>query len=124
MVETYKNEQGQIAVLVSHGYGAGFVTWSAGYWEMAWDKRVIDLFTEHQGASYAEDLEPVTEKLEEFGYHNVYLGGWKNLEIEWIDPDTYFRFKEYDGAECIEYLNLNNWFKFENSKPPIMSETK
>jgi len=36
-------------------------------------------------------------------YPDVYLGGMKDLEVEWVKVDRMFRIAEYDGNESIEY---------------------
>lgn len=118
-VELYKNEYGEIAVLVSRGYGAGWSTWNC-YPESAWDKRVVELFiqlTEKERTALSNNnqkMDWAKKQMEEWGYSNIYWGGFDDCEIKWVPENTFFRITEYDGCESIEFLNLNtdDWHIF------------
>lgn len=91
------DEEGKVAVLISPGFGAGWSTWSRGetYSEaMIFDSRLVDYVllngTENL-ASFAESL----------GYTS-YMGGAKDVEVEWLEPGTRFIIDEYDGSESIK----------------------
>jgi hypothetical protein len=43
-------------------------------------------------------------------YRNVYLGGVRDLKVEWIDEGTLFRIHEYDGYESVEYYDIEDYF--------------
>lgn len=111
-VELYKNEYGEIAVLVSRGYGAWWYTWNCCP-ESAWDKRVVELFiqlTEKERTALSNSnpkMDWVKKQMEEWGYSNIYWGGFDDCEIKWVPENTFFRITEYDGNESIELLNLN-----------------
>lgn len=94
-------------VLVSHGYGAGWSTW--GDPGMATDKRLIELF-EH-GCTEEE----MADLCVECGYTNgydepPYMGGFYKLAVEEVPNGSYFKIREYDGAEYIEIFNKDEWF--------------
>lgn len=119
-VETYKNEDGEVAVLVSCGYGAGWSTWNP-YPELAYDKRVIEMFlrlTKTERAALACLGRGATktiwarQQMEKWGYKSIYWGGFYNCRIEWVPAGKPFRITEYDGAEDIEYLDTNDWMVF------------
>lgn len=96
-VETLVKD-GQMAVAVSPGYGAGWSTWN--YEELAYDKRVIELILAYQDRRISE--EDLGNQLETLGYHNVYLGGLYQVQIMWVPLGTIFRIDEYDGLESVE----------------------
>lgn len=88
------NEQGQVAVLISPGFGAGWSTWSSDNAEaLLFDSRLVDyvLFNGTDG------LEAFAESL---GY-DEYMGGATDLRVEWLEPGTRFTVEEYDGSESI-----------------------
>ena len=117
MVETYKNEHGEIAVLVSGGYGAGWSTWN-GEPCIAWDKRVVELFmrlTIQERVALAchkPELEWARQLVESWGYTSIYWGGFDDCSIEWVPAGKPFRINEYDGAENLEYLDMDDWVVF------------
>jgi hypothetical protein len=42
-------------------------------------------------------------------YPRCYLGGMRDLQIEWLPVNTFFRVTEYDGFEKIEVLKDVTW---------------
>lgn len=109
-VERYYNNDGQLAVLVSHGYGAGWSTWNDEYGiDLAIDKRVVKVFFEYKTFGKKIKHDELRDWLESIGYHNVYTGGWEDIRIEWVDKGTMFRISEYDGAESLETPQSKDW---------------
>lgn len=108
MVDKYKNKNGDIAVLISHGYGAGWSTWNSQYAEdMLFDKDIVEVIVNNPIRnidSYylrSEDLKLV-EEIAKAKYPKAYLGGLHDhLAVEWLKPGTNFRVHEYDGSETI-----------------------
>ena len=94
MVEKYYNEDNELGVLVSYGFGAGWSTWNDK--ELAYDKRIIEKWLE--GISSDE----MCDYVESLGYRRPYMGGYEDLELEFIPCGTMFCIHEYDGAESIE----------------------
>ena len=120
MVETYKNEHGEIAVLVSGGYGAGWSTWNCDH-EIAWDKRMVELYLsltiqERRDLSKLDNDKPKSvwarQQAAEWGYTSIYWGGFDDCSIEWVPAGKPFRINEYDGAEDLEYLDMEDWVAF------------
>ena len=94
-------KDGQVAILVSPGWGAGWSTWEKK--ELAYDKRVVEKF-----------LQDVSEKemqkyLNSIGYKDVYMGGYSQLEIKWLPVGTMYRITENDGWESIEKRADIDW---------------
>ena len=102
-MEYYENENGEIAVLYSPGYGTGWSTCNS-HVEIAYDKHVVELFMKYQ--DYEITVEEIENDLKEyFNTKYICMGGWTHLKIEWIPHGIPFRIREYDGHEYIEYLN-------------------
>ena len=91
---------GQVGVLVSPGYGAGFLTWGAPL-EAIFDPTLIGL-VESENLVIAESYVKTT-------WPGTYTGGVSSLKVVWLDEGTKFRITEYDGAESIETLNEVDW---------------
>jgi hypothetical protein len=83
---------GKVAVLVSHGFGAGWSTWAE-------DNREAMLFDPDLARAIEanEPLEPIAERK----YPDQYAGGLRNLCVQWLPIGTIFRIDEFDGSEAI-----------------------
>lgn len=117
-IERYENENGEIAVLISPGYGAGWSTWN--YSELCYDKRVVEFWMEHADdeeylcklakVNYDDAFRKEIDKMfESWGYREVYYGGFNQIQIVWMRKGSVFRVAEYDGAEHIEMFNEAGW---------------
>lgn len=93
-------KDGKVAVLVSHGYGAGFYTWGAPL-EAIFDPKLVDLVEQKQHNDAIEYVEKT--------YPDVYCGGVKNLVVYWITEGAKFIIDEYDGSESIQLMDETNW---------------
>ena len=91
------DEEGNVAVLISPGFGAGWSTWSRGQETEAllFDSRLVDAVLAEMPA---DEFEKYCESL---GYEH-YMGGAKDLEVIWLEPGTRFQIHEYDGSETIQ----------------------
>lgn len=96
MVERYYNENGELGVLISVGFGAGWSTW--GNENLAYDKRIIEKWLENVTSKEMCDY------LESIGYGRPYMGGYNDLRLRFIPRGTLFCIHEYDGAESIETI--------------------
>lgn len=93
-------------VLISKGYGAGWSTWNDP--EMAFDKELIAMV--ENGCSLEEMYNVCVRKGFSSGAGATpYMGGFKNLQIVEIPDGLYFRIREYDGNEYIEYFDMSDW---------------
>ena len=97
-------------VLISKNYGAGWSTWNDP--RMALDKDLIALF--ERGCTLSEMYDACVAKdyLDIYG-KGPYMGGFKNLEVVDVPPGIYFRIKEYDGCEYIDYFDMSDWILSE-----------
>ena len=92
---------GNVAVLYSPGYGAGWSTW-------CYNDDIVETLLFHllivKKVESNHRNEITTEWLvEQFGeeFKDVYCGGVGSLKIKWIPKGTAFRIDEYDGFEDI-----------------------
>lgn len=108
-VERFYNAEGKLGVLVSRGYGAGWSTWNTYGIDLAIDKRIIKTYMEYKAFGRKANLDSLCEWFDSIGYKDIYMGGWEDLDIVWIDKGTTFRIDEYDGAETIEKLDDQDW---------------
>ena len=95
---------GKVAVLYSPGYGAGWYSWNKHLPKIVFDPAIVKLV-----------LEERFDELETFmilKYPDVYLGGLKDLEVEWVKIGRLFRITEYDGNEDIEYKDDDEMWMF------------
>jgi len=100
--EKYINEKGEVGVLVSPGFGAGWSTWEYKYSALkAMEKGLVKLALEK--ASEAEVEEYINKNLPLLA--DTYTGGWKTIKVVWLKPDTKFLIQEWDGAEGICLLD-------------------
>ena len=97
MVEKYYNENDELGVLVSGGFGAGWSTWNDK--ELAYDKRIVEKWLEDVSA------DEMCNYVESLGYTRPYMGGYRDLELEFVPRGTVFRIHEYDGSEYIETID-------------------
>jgi hypothetical protein len=106
-MDKFYNEEGKVAVLYSPGYGAGWSTWAHDE-----NVRVLSAF-DVEVVKWIMAGKPKNHFTQEYfeekygGY--VFVGDMDQLEIEWIEPGTKFRIREYDGFESIETLDEVKW---------------
>lgn len=93
---------GQVAVLYSTGYGAGWYSWNQEYGkELLFDPGTVDLVL----AGKWEELELyLTLK-----YPDAYLGGVRALNVRWIPVGSEFRIDEEDGSEAVILKDEDEW---------------
>ena len=97
-------------VLLSKGYGAGWSTWNNP--EMAFDLELIEMV--ENKCSFDDMYETCVAK----GYTDIYgagpyMGGFKNLVVVEVPNGLYFRIREHDGNEYIEYFDMSDWILAE-----------
>ena len=102
MVERRRNEQGQVAVLVSPGFGSGWYTWHY-VPELLWDAQVVDMVL---AAASSDDIVAYCRRT--YGDDHWFRGAG-DLVVEWVEPGRPFRIDEYDGAETLVYQNQYAW---------------
>lgn len=127
-VELYE-KNGEIGVLVSPGYGAGWSTWGCD--ELAYDKRVVEFWLSHKGdeefmatveeSGYYRVPESAAHKeamefFSSLGYGSPYMGGFDEIELEYVKKGMPWRITEYDGSESLETLDTAGFITFAEDK--------
>jgi len=99
---------GQVAVLYSPGYGAGWSTWCHEDHQMRlamlFDPQIADIRDRD-----APDWREQAEALALVKYPDTYIGGLADLEVQWLPVGTQFRVLEYDGFEQVEIESEIEW---------------
>ncbi len=90
--EKYKKD-GNVAVLVSPGYGAGWSTWGSDQAALAMDRDLVEALLEGGSSKLAE---VALQK-----YPDEYQGGLGDVEIKWVPEGSRFEIREYDGNESL-----------------------
>ena len=101
-------KNGCVAVLVSHGYGAGWSTWESDE-RMLFDPVLAEMLEDGRAvegdAAWLKKIEKVVEER----YPNAYLGGLDGLTVHWVPQGTRFRIEEYDGSESLVLESEYYW---------------
>ena len=104
MVEKCYNEDGEVAVLYSPGFGAGWSTWnSQEAEELIFDKTLVEMIL---GKRPQEEIEKYA--IEKWG-DDIYTGGLGDVCVEFLPKGTAFVIEEYDGSESITTRDSTNW---------------
>lgn len=98
-MEKYENENGQIGVLVSGGFGAGWSTWGGDSEFLSMDKTLVEMKLNDAPES---EVEAYCEKIKD---DSPYMGGWSDARIEWLDKGASFTIEEYDGSESLRMIS-------------------
>ena len=94
-------KDGQVAILYSPGFGAGWYTWNTDRQDLIYCPFIVEKIL---------NKEPLIDsEIEQKIGSAVYLGGLKDVKIKWVDQGTLFKINEYDGSESIELKESNNW---------------
>lgn len=103
-MEKLYNENGDVAVLYSPGYGAAWSTWANSEVEnlCLFDPEVVQWVLDGKPENKCEYFQ------EKYGRY-FYAGGLHDLEVFWVRPGQKFRIREYDGYESIELMEEVQW---------------
>lgn len=92
---------GQVAVLVSHGYGAGWYSWE-GDEHMLFDPVVAQAILDEKSMDQIM-------RIAKNRYPEKYLGGLDGLTVHWVPVGQRFRIEEYDGSEGLMLESEYRW---------------
>ncbi|RZK44557.1 MAG: hypothetical protein EOO61_03435 [Hymenobacter sp.] len=92
---------GNVAVLVSPGYGAGWSTWGA---VSVFDPELVEAVERGDTPQQLVDLAASL-------YPDEYVGGAEDLVVRWLPEGTLFRIEEYDGSESLEFAGDVQWME-------------
>jgi len=91
---------GQVAVLVSPGFGAGWYSWNTGHKALLFDPQLV-------AAVESKDYSAIERRAEEIhpdGYYST-----RDVEVQWVSEGCAFRIHEYDGSERLVTREMNDW---------------
>jgi hypothetical protein len=91
---------GEVAVLFSPDYGAGWFSWGAPE-EAIFDPELVEAV---KAGDYAQ-----AEVIAERKWPDTFRGGVSQLAIAWVPVGMRFRINEYDGCETVELYNPGNY---------------
>jgi hypothetical protein len=86
---------GKVAVLISHGFGAGWYSWNSNQ-ELLFSPKIVEMVEQNRSNEIDKDW-----IMENLGIEDVYCGGASSLKIHWLPVGTAFKVSEYDGAESL-----------------------
>lgn len=89
----------EVAVLISHGFGAGWYSWNTEHQELLYHPKLVEMVEQNRANEIDEDW-----VLENLKISDIYCGGAKDLQIHWLTVGTAFEVDEYDGAESLRTL--------------------
>jgi len=95
---------GQVAVLYSPGYGAGWSSWASREIreDVLFDPGAVELVEQEKW----DELEVYIA----LKYPGLYTGGLRDLHIEWMPVGTQFIVNDYDGNESIQKRDTTDWY--------------
>jgi hypothetical protein len=87
---------GNVAVLISTGFGAGWYSWNNEHKELLFHPKIVEMVE----AGRHKEINDQWVK-ENLGI-DIYTGGADGLKIYWVPEGTAFQVEEYDGAESLK----------------------
>lgn len=94
---------GQVAILYSAGFGAGWYSWH-GVEELLYDPKIVKMLED------GSDDDAIMEYLDnKYNANEYYFGGVDGLTIHWLPVGTKFYIDEYDGAESVCTEDSIDW---------------
>lgn len=101
-------KDGKVAVIVSPGFGAGWYSWNTDFPELLFHPKIVELVLENRHEEITEELIHNVLGISEEIYVGFY--GVSALKVVWVPEGTAFRIDEYDGAEGLIELKLEDYF--------------
>lgn len=102
MSDRVYNDKGEVAVLVSPGFGAGWSTWNSDI-DCLFTPEIVQMCLAEKPKS---EIEARAAEI----WPDGYWGGADDVQVVWIPKGTIFRIDEYDGSESIETYDSVGWF--------------
>ena len=90
----------KVAVLISHGFGAGWYSWNTEHQELLYNPKLVEMVEQNR----ANEIDDGWLK-DNLGIKGVYCGGASDLQIHWLPIGTAFEVDEYNGAESLRTLD-------------------
>lgn len=101
--EKYYNDKGDVAIIYSPGYGAGWSTWNSTLGEAAvFDKNLVEALLTNNHLKVASILKSK--------YPDAYTGGIDKACIAWVPVGSQFDITEYDGSERVRIIGPSSYY--------------
>jgi hypothetical protein len=94
---------GQVAVLYSPGFGAGWYTWNLQFLSCLYDPEIVEMVEKE--VPYIDIAQFAESKYGE----DFYSGGADDLRIMWMPQGAEFIIDEFDGSESIRFKDKITW---------------
>lgn len=95
-------KDGNVAVLYSPGFGAGWSTWNDMRADMVFCPEIVEKILSGEKVT--------VEFCEKVLGDGLYFGGASDLEVVWLSKGTVFTIDEYDGSESLNIRDNMDWF--------------
>lgn len=95
------NDKGEVAVIISPGFGAGWYSWNKDFPDCLFDPDIVQMILD------GDDKYKIQQSAEE-KWPDGYWSADK-LKVRWIKPGKSVRISEYDGSESIEVADEVEW---------------
>ena len=89
----------EVAVLISHGFGAGWYSWNTDHQELLYHPKLVEMVEQNRVNEIDEEW-----VLENLKISDIYCGGASSLSIHWLTVGTAFEVDECNGAESLRTL--------------------
>ena len=90
---------GKVAVLISHGFGAGWYSWHSKQ-ELLFHPKIVELVEQNRKNEITEKLCQELLGTDEY----VCVLGAYGLSVHWLPIGTAFEVEEYDGSESLRTM--------------------
>jgi hypothetical protein len=106
---------GNVAVLVSGGFGGGWSTWQyegESNQSMAFEPKVVEMILAGLVDKNRAERKVTKNQIEAYmakTYPDFYLGGLGGLDVVWVPQGAKFHIEEYDGNETLVLESDMNW---------------
>lgn len=94
-------KDGNVAVVISGGFGAGWYTWNTEQPGLALDGDIAQ-------AVLDKDVERAV-KIAHERYGDFYDGGKDGLRVEWVPQGAAFEINECDGRESLRIIEMRDF---------------
>ena len=106
-VPKYINDDDEVAVLYSPGYGSGWSTWNDNP-AILFDIKLVMWVLEGKPSNQLKSLEEYVKTA--YDEDHIYVGSnLPSLKIRWVPYNTRFIMTEYDGSEEVVLEKEMNW---------------
>ena len=93
------NDDGEVAVVVSGGFGSGWATWNEEYFDtLAFHPDIVNCVL---SGEFVNMRNVIAKLLGVYAAVDVYYPTLPSLDVVWVSPDGGFSIQEYDGSEYI-----------------------